>query len=247
MLIEFTYGARDFKSWYVGTSSNYVPNIEDIITNWGNSHTDGSNIGTQLIEIPNTLIFSILSTGLPDSCFLYYDIREKKIYFTGSIHNIYNFQHGGNTGYAKSSGTSPSDSFDWGDSYFKKRNSSFCEIVPDECFEDFLEIVQPYFEYDFTKKLVQLCTESFNFIYTSDEPVPIDNESSNNKNERFKMKCSSDFWNVLIRDMFHWNLYKNFSTQYPDTVRQFTQVLIGLQNHYLTENNTDYDPRNQSN
>lgn len=248
MLIELTYGARSFKNWYGSSNSVHAPTQKEIINNWGSHYTDGTYIDKQLIDIPNTLIFSILSTGLPDSCFLYYDFLEQKIYFTGSIHNIYNFKNGSNVGYAKSSNSVPYDAFDWGGSYFTNKDSSFCEIVPDECFEDFYEVIKPYFEYDFTKKLVKLCTESFNFICTNDEPAPVapDSDYSSNKNERYRMKCSSDFWDVLIHDMFHGNLYKDFSEKYPHTVQSFNEVLVGLQNHYLTYDNIDYDPRNKS-
>lgn len=249
MLIEFSYGARDFKQWYINTSSTHVPDTQEIFQNWGERHSDSSNFSKQLINISNALIFSTITTGLPENCFLYYDIKDKKMYFTSDIHNIYSFKHGSH-GYSRSMRVAlPQDAFDWGDNYESKR-SDFCQVVPDECFEDFLEEVLPYYEYDFTKKLLNMCNSSFNYLQAPSDagsmsvPRVVSNKSPE-KQEPFKLICDSVFWDVLVYDMFHGKLFKDFSTKYPRTVRDLLSTLNGLQNHYLTYDNIEYDPRNQ--
>lgn len=253
MLIEFSYGARDFTGWYRTVSNKpSTPEIEEIFQNWGYSHCNSEDFSKQLINVSNTLIFSTITAGLPDDCFLYYDVRDKKMFFTDSIHNIYNFKTAGGAaayGYAKTASKIPQDAFDWGGNYFDGKSSNFCEVVPDECFDDFLEEIQPYYEYDFKKKLLDMCTGSFNFLQGSEHPVDPQDSDSNvrSKHDSYKLKCDSVFWEVLINDMFHGELFKDFSTKYPRTVQDFLMVLNGLQTHYLTNDNIEYDPRNQSN
>lgn len=246
MLVEFTYGAHDFAHWHY-TSSNYNDNsMRSIIREWGDRCTRGGTYSYQLVNIKDSILFGILTSGLPKKCVLYYDVLKKKFYLTSTVSSIYNHV---TQGYAKSSSSTrsyPHDAFDWGEHYNDERDD-FCYEVPDECFEDFYDEIKPYYEYDFNRKLIKLCNESFNFIMreSSDNCTPVDPKSeSSSDRSSFYIECDSIFWDVLVHDMFEGNLYNEFNAKYPRTTASLVEVLIKVQNNYLTTGDNFYDPRN---
>ena len=243
MLIEFAYGAGEFQNHWAYVS-NTQPELtkKEIFNEWGGRCSKHGDYSYQLIDIDNSLIFGLITSGLPDKCILYYDVRCNKMYFTGNISNIYSFRNPGNMSKGYASLSTPHDSFDWGE-YYKAYTSDFCFEVPEECFDDFYEAVKPYYEYDFTKQLVKLCNNSFNIKAGDSAPAPIA-ESTPKVIKSYQLDCSAVFWELLIHDMFEGELYNSFSEKYYQTVEDLVNTLTGLQNHYSTYGNTYYDPRN---
>jgi len=238
MLIEFAYGAREFKHWSA-SYNNYQQTLRDVITEWGAQHSRGGNGSTQLIKISDSLLFGLVTSGLPTDCILYYDVLGKKMYLTGRISNIYDYRNN-NMGYAKTTGhsKSPHDSFDWGECY-RQGDSDFCFEVPDECFEDFYDEIKPYYEYDFKKCLTELCGISFNCI-VDESPAP---SSGMNTRDAFYLDCTSWFWEVLMYDMYEGNLYQEYLNAYPRTVEPLVNLITNVQNYFLTHGQNSYDPR----
>lgn len=243
MLIEFTYGAHDFSHWNYTSSYYNDESIRHIIREWGERCTKGGTYSMQLVNIKDSILFGIVTSGLPSKCILYFDVLKKKFYLTANISNIYSHVTGGYAKASSAQSSNPYDAFDWGDHYTED-HKYFCYEVPDECFEDFYDEIKPYYEYDFNKKLLQLCLHSFNFIMQEPQTSPINPVPEHRTKSSFQMDCDSIFWEVLVLDMFEGNLFKEFDQKYPSTTNSFKEVLVKVQNNYLSTGDNYYDPTN---
>lgn len=248
MLIKFLYGNH-----YDNQPSGWGKfefNTESALKNWGERYCNYEDANReQLVQISDTLIFGLLSSGLSNTCMIYYELSDNKIYFCNNLYDIDNYRNNGyaNKGYVTTNSNPGLNEFDWGESD-EEENDYFCYEVPQECFNDFYEVLLPYIKFDFNRRLRAVCYELSTYNQCDNEPVlSYEDDNYSNKNKRFQIRsCAGWFWTFLIKDMNSGTFYKEYNEKYPRSTSYLCNILVQVQNYYNFNGDTNYDPRFKS-
>lgn len=251
MLINFRYdidvipNTGSYGNTISGLSNSRILDLspEDVIRQWGNRYSSGNNNSNNmiLVDIKNDLMFSILSTGINDDIIMSLDIKNKEIYLHNSMSDLYNYPNSnGPIPKASANYGSPYDLLDWGVHNYKDKEG-LCIKVPDECFDDFYEVLLPYIKFNYKQKLVSIIQNLGN---VSARAAPQDYEVDyKNIDNRFKISCNSTFWEIFSYDFINGTLFDDLNSTENYITSKIHTAICGLNSHYLNTGNVDYDPR----